>query len=584
MSPSGELVSGAEAGVTRGADWHRWVVYEVYPKSFADSNGDGVGDLRGLLARLDYLDYLGVDVVWLCPVYRSPMDDNGYDVSDYQDIDPLFGTLDDFDELLGALHSRGMKLVMDLVVNHTSDEHPWFVESRSSKDNHKRDWYWWRDSRAGTKPGTPGAEPTNWESLFSGPTWEWDEATGQYYLHIFSRKQPDLNWENPEVRQAVYALMRWWLDRGVDGFRLDAINMISKDTSLPDTAPRPGSLYGPGEQHFTCGPRIHEFLQEMHREVFAPRAAHILTVGETPWVTIAEAVRFTDAARHEFDMVFHFEHMFLDAGDHRYDVRPVPLPALKASMAAWQKGLAERGWNSLYWGNHDWPRSVSRFGDDGTYRVESAKTLATILHLHRGTPYVYQGDELGMANAPFGSIADYRDIEALSFYGAAAARGDVDLADLLSALGCMSRDHARTPVQWDASRGAGFTSGEPWIAINPDYQEVNVSSQLGDHGSVLEHYRLLIALRHSDPVVTEGDFELLVADHPTIWAFLRRGLTAELLVVANCSPSPTTLSLPLKGDWAAAAVVVANMAGPPAECAPELHLRPWESIVWRRKV
>jgi oligo-1,6-glucosidase len=557
-------------------------VYQVYPRSFADSNGDGIGDLQGMLTRLDYLQHLGVDVVWLCPVYRSPMDDNGYDISNYHEVDPLFGTLDDLDELVAGLHGRGMKLVMDLVVNHTSDEHPWFVESRSSRDNPKRDWYWWRDPRPGTAPGAPGAEPTNWESHFSGPTWEWDEATRQYYLHIFSRKQPDLNWENPEVRKAVYAMMRWWLDRGVDGFRMDVINMISKDTSLPDTTPRPGSLYGPGDQHFTCGPRNHEFLGEMYREVFAHRAAHILTVGEMPGVNIAEAVRFTDPARHELDMVFQFEHVSVDFVDHRYNLRPVQLPALKASLATWQQGMAGRGWNSLYWGNHDWPRAVSRFGDEGTYRVESAKALATVLHLHRGTPYVYQGEELGMVNAPFNSIGDYRDIEAHRFYAAAAARGDVDLAELLSTMGRMSRDHGRTPVQWDASPGAGFTSGEPWIAINPDHTMVNAANQLGDPASVLEHYRTLIALRHTLPVVTEGDFELLVPDHQTVWAFLRRGLDADLLIAANCSATPAVVPLPLRSDWEAAVVVLTNLAGPSPELLPELHLRPWESVVWRR--
>jgi oligo-1,6-glucosidase len=321
------------------ADWRRWVVYQVYPRSFADSDADGVGDLRGVLSRLDYLERLGVDVVWLSPVYRSPMDDNGYDISDYQDIDPLFGTLADLDELIAELHARGMRLVMDLVVNHTSDEHPWFVESRSSRDNPKRDWYWWRDPRPGATPGTPGAEPTNWESHFSGPTWTWDERTGQYYLHIFSAKQPDLNWENPEVRQAVYAMMRWWLDRGVDGFRMDVINMISKDTSLPDTESRPGSPYGPGDQHFSVGPRNHEYLQEMYREVFDARPDHVLTVGEMPLVTIAQAVQFTAPERHELDMVFQFEHVRLDQGAHKYDLLPLTLPDLKRSMAAWQAGL-----------------------------------------------------------------------------------------------------------------------------------------------------------------------------------------------------------------------------------------------------
>ncbi len=565
--------------------WRRWVVYQIYPRSFADSNGDGVGDLRGVLNHLDHLQRLGVDVIWLSPVYRSPMDDNGYDISDYQDVDPLFGTLADLDELIADLHARGMRLVMDLVVNHTSDEHPWFVESRSSRDNPKRDWYWWRDARPGTTPGTPGAEPTNWESHFSGPTWTWDEHTGQYYLHIFSRKQPDLNWENPEVRQAVYAMMRWWLDRGVDGFRMDVIDMISKDTSLPDTQPRPGSLYGPGDQFFTCGPRNHEFLQEMYREVFAGRDAHVLTVGEMPGVTIPQAVLFTEPERHELDMVFQFEHVRLDIGRDKYDLRPLHLPDLKANMAAWQAGLAGRGWNSLYWSNHDQPRSVSRFGDDGAYRVDSAKTLATVLHLHQGTPYVYQGDELGMVNSPFAVIGDYRDIQALNYYAAAAAAGGVDLAALLVAMRKRSRDQARTPVQWDASPQAGFTTGTPWIAVNPDYPEVNAAAEVGQPDSVFEHYRKLIELRHDDPVVTDGAFELLLPEHPAIWAFLRRGHDAELLVAANFSANVVSAALPLEADWAGAAVVLTNLAEPepnPLQPPPDLKLRPWESVIWRR--
>jgi oligo-1,6-glucosidase len=566
-------------------DWRRWVVYQVYPRSFADSDADGVGDLRGVLGRLDYLERLGVDVVWLSPVYRSPMDDNGYDISDYTDIDPLFGTLADLDELIAELHARGMRLMMDLVVNHTSDEHPWFVESRSSRDNPKRDWYWWRDPRPGATPGTPGAEPTNWESHFSGPTWTWDEQTGQYYLHIFSAKQPDLNWENPDVRRAVYAIMRWWLDRGVDGFRMDVINMISKDTSLPDTTPRLGSLYGPGDQHFTCGPRNHEFLQEMYTEVFAGRPAHVLTVGEMPDVTIDQAALFTAPERRELDMVFQFEHVRLDQGAHKYDLLPLTLPDLKRSMAAWQAGLDGRGWNSLYFGNHDQPRSVSRFGDDGKYRVASAKTLATVLHLHQGTPYVYQGDELGMANAPFADIADFRDIQALRFYAEAAERGDTDvvLAALLVAMNKMSRDQGRTPVQWDASDQAGFTAGTPWIAVNPDHVDVNAAAQVGRDDSVFEHYRRLIALRHADPVVTDGEFELLLPEHPAIWAFLRRGRDAELLVAANFSAEPVSAVLPLEhAGWADAEVVLASHPDRSPRQLPELALAPWESAVWRR--
>jgi oligo-1,6-glucosidase len=571
--------------VQHGDDWRRWVVYQVYPRSFADCDGDGVGDLRGVLSHLDHLERLGVDVVWLSPVYRSPMNDNGYDISDYQDVDPLFGTLADLDELIKSLHARGMRLVMDLVVNHTSDEHPWFVESRSSRDNPKRDWYWWRDPRPGLTPGTPGAEPTNWESHFSGPTWTWDDRTSQYYLHIFSPKQPDLNWENPEVRQAVYAMMRWWLDRGVDGFRMDVINMISKDTSLPDTRPRPGSRYGPGDQYFTCGPRNHEFLQEMYREVFAARneQAHILTVGEMPGVTIPQAVLFTAPERHELDMVFQFEHVELDEGVDKFHPRPLHLPDLKASLANWQAGLAGRGWNSLYWGNHDQPRAVSRFGDDGAHRVASAQTLATVLHLHQGTPYVYQGEELGMANAPFAALSDFRDIETLNYYAQAAARGDVDLAALLTAIRKMSRDQARTPVQWDASPDAGFTTGTPWIAVNPDYVTVNAAAEVGRPGSVYEHYRTLIELRHADPVITDGDFELLLPDHPVIWAFLRRGRDAELLVAANFSADVTGAALPVDPEWADATVVLSNLPEQaPLQAPPDLKLRPWESVVWRR--
>jgi oligo-1,6-glucosidase len=564
-------------------EWRQWVVYQVYPRSFADSDGDGVGDLRGVLNHLDHLERLGVDVLWLSPVYRSPMNDNGYDISDYQDIDPLFGTLADLDELIAKLHARGMRLVMDLVVNHTSDEHPWFVESRSGRDNPKRDWYWWRDPRPGTTPGAPGAEPTNWESHFSGPTWTWDEHTGQYYLHIFSPKQPDLNWENPEVRQAIYAMMRWWLDRGVDGFRMDVIDMISKDTSLPDTTPRPGSRYGPGDQYFTCGPRNHEFLQEMYREVFAGRPAHVLTVGEMPGVTIPQAVLFTSPERHELDMVFQFEHVQLDVGADKFHLRPLHLPDLKASLANWQAGLAGRGWNSLYWGNHDQPRAVSRFGDDGPHRVASAKTLATVLHLHQGTPYVYQGDELGMANAPFAALGDFRDIETLNYYAQVAARGDADLASLLAAIRKMSRDQSRTPVQWDASPNAGFTTGTPWIAVNPDYTTVNSAAEVGQPGSVFEHYRELIELRHTEPVVTDGEFELLLPDHPVIWAFVRRDRSTELLVAANFSADVTAAALPLDPDWADAAVVLTNLPDTgPLQPPPDLKLRGWESIIWRR--
>ena len=556
--------------------WRQWVVYQVYPRSFADSDGDGVGDLRGVLSHLDHLQRLGVDVVWLSPVYRSPMDDNGYDISDYTDVDPLFGTLADLDELITELHARGMRLVMDLVVNHTSDEHPWFVESRSSRDNPKRDWYWWRDPRPGTTPGTPGAEPTNWESHFSGPTWTWDEHTGQYYLHIFSRKQPDLNWENPEVRQAVYAMMRWWLDRGVDGFRMDVINMISKDTSLPDTVPRPGSLYGPGDQYFTCGPRNHEFLQEMYREVFAgPRPRTCSPSARCRASPSRRPSLFTAPERHELDMVFQFEHVQLDIGADKFHLRPLHLPDLKASLAAWQAGLAGRGWNSLYWGNHDQPRAVSRFGDDGVHRVASAKTLATVLHLHQGTPYVYQGDELGMANAPFAAIGDFRDIETLNYYAQAAARGDVDLAALLRAMGKMSRDQGRTPVQWDASRQRRLHHRHPLDRGQPGLRRASTrpprSASPARCSSTTASSSSSATPTRSSPTATSSCCCPTTRRSGPSCAAAR---DAELLVAANFSADVTAAALPLDPDWADAAVVLTNLPDQdPLQPPPDLKLR-----------
>jgi oligo-1,6-glucosidase len=557
--------------------WTSAVAYQVYPRSFQDSDGDGIGDLGGILQRLDHLADLGVDVLWLSPVYPSPQADNGYDISDYQGIDPLFGTLEQLDELIAALHSRGMKLLMDLVVNHTSDEHPWFQESRASRTSAKRDWYWWRPPRKGMAPGDPGAEPTNWQSFFSGPTWEYDEASGEYYLHLFDRKQPDLNWENPDVREAVYAMMRWWLDRGVDGFRMDVINMISKDVAadghLHDGPPIPGSSLGNGSASYLCGPRIHEFLAEMHREVFAGRDGTLLTVGEMPGVTIEEARLFTDPARAEVDMVFQFEHVGLDHGTSKWDPRPLRMRDLKASFGRWQAGLADVGWNSLYWDNHDQPRAVSRFGDDSSrYRRDSATCLATLLHLHRGTPYVYQGQELGMANYPFATVDDFRDVESVNHFGTAMVAGE-DPARVLAAMRRMSRDNARTPVQWDASAQAGFTTGTPWLPVHPDHVEVNVAAQLDDPDSVLAHYRRLIALRHENPVVALGDFAMLLPEHDDVYAFTRTLDGRVLAVVCNVSRTPYRLAdlLPQALDGR---LVLGNL---PDE-DPEL-LRPWEARV-----
>ncbi|MBB5801055.1 oligo-1,6-glucosidase [Saccharothrix ecbatanensis] len=560
--------------------WTSAVVYQVYPRSFADSDGDGVGDLNGITSRLEHLERLGVDVIWLSPVYASPQADNGYDIADYQAIDPLFGTLEDFDRLVAEAHARGMKLVMDLVVNHTSDEHPWFVESRSSKHNPKRDWYWWRRPREGFEAGQPGAEPTNWQSYFSGPTWTLDEATGEYYLHLFAPRQPDLNWENPEVRQEVYSMMRWWLDRGVDGFRMDVISLISKDPALPDGATTGAGGLGDGFPHFSNGPRVHEFLQEMHREVFDGRSGDLLTVGETPGVTWADARLFTDPARRELDMVFQFDHVCLDHGPGgKFDLRPLDLRDLKASMGRWQEELSEVGWNSLYWCNHDQPRVVSRFGDDGEHWRESATAWATVLHLHRGTPYVYQGEELGMTNAPFAGVHEMRDIESLNHYAEAIAAGG-DPESVLRGLRTMGRDNARTPVQWDASPQAGFTTGQPWLAVNPNHTWLNAAAQYDDPRSVFNHYRKLIELRHALPVIAHGDFRMLLADHPHLYAYERTLNDDRLLVVANLSGTPHTAAL--DGDWSAVDLLLSNV-DEPSIVNGRISMEPWSAHVFRKR-
>jgi oligo-1,6-glucosidase len=542
--------------------WHSAVVYQIYPRSFADSDGDGIGDLGGVLAHVDHLADLGVDVVWLSPIYRSPMDDNGYDISDYQSIDPLFGPLEQFDELVRALHDRNITVLMDLVVNHTSDEHPWFVESRSSRHNPKRDWYWWRKT------------PNNWASFFSGSAWELDHNTDEHYLHLFSRKQPDLNWENLEVRQAIYAMMRWWLDRGVDGFRMDVINFISKHADLPDGV-RGGDPRG--SEHYQNGPRIHEFLREMNVEVFGERPDAYLTVGEMPGVTIDEARQYTDPARREVDMVFQFEHVMVGQGPAgKWDIEPLKLVDLKRSLRRWQDGLADLGWNSLYLGNHDQARAVSRFGDDDPeFRERSAKALALVLHLHRGTPYVYQGDEIGMTNVPFASIDDFRDIESLNHYAAAIAAGD-DPEAVLAALRERSRDNARTPMQWDGSASGGFTTGRPWIDVNPNFSEINVAVQADDPDSVLSFFRRLIALRHSSAVVVYGTFTMLLPDHESVYAFTRSHEGTELLVLANFSRDRVDVYL---DGWDDAELVLSNYPTSGAVGA----LRAWEACLFQRR-
>lgn len=553
--------------------WRTAVVYQVYPRSFADADGDGIGDLAGLRSRLDHLQRLGVDVIWLCPVYVSPGADNGYDIADYEAIDPTFGTLEDFDALLADLHGRGMRLIIDLVVNHTSDEHPWFAESRSSRHSPRRDWYVWRPARPGHRPGQPGAEPTNWTSFFSGPTWTYHEATGEYYLHLFDRKQPDLNWRNPDVRQAIYQMMRWWLDRGVDGFRMDVINLIAKDPTWPD------GEGGNGFPHYANRPEVHEYLREMHREVFEGRDG-LLTVGEMPGVTLDEAVLFTDPARRELDMVFQFEHVSLDHGPGgKFDPRPLELTALKASLDRWQTGLHHTGWNSLYFSNHDQPRSVSRFGDDGVHWRESATALATVLHMHRGTPYVYQGEEIGMTNMPVPDETVLRDVESLRYVDEALAGGR-SLEEVLPGIAAMGRDHARTPMQWDGTQHAGFTTGAPWIEVNRNHKWLNARAQYDDPHSVFNHYRRLIELRHTLPVVAHGDFRMLWPNDEHVYGFERTYEGTQLLTVANLSGSSRVVDL--GPGWTRGELVLTNMLPanrPPAEQTAKVTLRPWEARV-----
>ena len=558
--------------------WKTAVVYQIYPRSFSDSNGDGTGDIPGMAQRLDYLAELGVDVVWLSPIYRSPMDDNGYDISDYRDVDPLFGTLEELDALIAGLHARGMKLIMDLVVNHTSDEHRWFVESRDPASP-KRDWYLWRPTRKGFTPGTEGAEPTNWVSFFSGSAWTFDERSGEYFLHAFSPKQPDLNWENPEVREAVYAMMNWWVDRGVDGFRMDVINMISKPPKLRDGDPLPGHKYADSEKFFVNGPRLEEFLAEMNERV-GLSARNLLTVGEMPSSTIELARRVTDPERRELNMVFTFEHVRLDRMPEgsKWDLKDLYLPELKQNLADWQVGLAGVGWNSLYWDNHDQPRAVSRFGDDSPeHRVNSAKTLATVQHMHQGTPYIYQGEELGMTNTYFADISQYRDIESVNYHSSALSLG-MEVEVVLRSLSVKSRDNARTPMQWDDTAHAGFTAGIPWLPVNPNYVTINAAAAMADPDSVFHHFKRLIALRRELPVLVDGQFELLLPDHEQIWALTRTLEDQLLLMVANCSSMPVTVPDGALPDVRGAQVLVATHPG-----ASSPDLAPWESRVYLRR-
>ena len=534
--------------------WENAVVYQIYPKSFQDSNGDGYGDIRGIISRLDYLKDLGIDAVWISPMYCSPQDDNGYDISDYQDIDPMFGTMDDMEELIWEAGKRGIKIIMDLVLNHTSDEHRWFLEAVKGKENPYHDYYVWRD-------GEEGVYPNDMKSTFGGPAWEWVPELKQYYFHQFSVKQPDLNWENPKVRREIYDMILWWMDKGVGGFRLDVIDQIAKEPDLGIT---------------NNGPRLHEFLRELSRETF--QKGNLITVGEAWGATPEIAKKYSNPDGSEFSMVFQFEHMVMDQeeGKEKWDLAPLPFVKLKKCMEKWQTELYEKGWNSLFWDNHDLPRIVSRWGDDGAYRVPSAKMLAAVLHGMQGTPYIYQGEELGMTNVRFDSIEEYRDIETLNMYYERLDAG-YDKKDIMESIYAKSRDNARTPMQWSAQRNAGFTTGTPWLGLNPNYSEINAEKEINDPDSVYQFYRRLIELRKTCPVFTDGKFELLLPEDEQIFAYTRTDQETEMLVCANFKREPS--ACPLLAQWKDAEVLIHNY-----EEKIGKDLRPYEAVILFRKV
>lgn len=541
--------------------WKEAVVYQIYPRSFNDSNGDGIGDLQGIISRLDYLENLGVDVIWLSPVYASPNEDNGYDISDYYAIMSDFGTMKDFDELLQKAHEHHLKIVMDLVANHTSDEHQWFIDSRKSKDNPYHDYYIWRD------------QPNNWGSVFGGSAWQYDENLNQYYLHNFAIKQPDLNWENKAVRDDLYKMMRYWCDKGIDGFRMDVISMISKDQAFPDAPVPEGGLYGDSTAYTVDGPRIHEFLQEMNREVLSKY--DLFTVGETPGLSVDRALKYVQEDRHELEMVFTFDHVSLDGGDYgKWSQKRTDLVELKKAIMKWVKGCENGGWNSLYLDNHDQPRAVSRFGDDGEYREMSAKCLALTLHLMRGTPYVYQGEELGMTNYHFTSLEECRDIEEINAYkDLVTDRHIYSDQEMLENISSKGRDNARTPMQWDDSQNAGFTTGTPWINVNPNYKTINAAAQVNDPNSIYNSYKQLIALRHAHDIIVYGEMDLLYEDAHDLFAYTRSYNDEKITVLANWSDHEVTYDLTPEGD-----LLITN-----DEDVTPHTLKPYQAVAYYKK-
>ena len=551
--------------------WKESVVYQIYPKSFKDSNGDGVGDIRGIIQKLDYLKELGVNVLWISPMLESPQDDNGYDISDYRRIYKEYGNMEDYEELLSEAHKRDIRILMDLVVNHTSDEHNWFVESRKSKDNPYRDYYIWKDP-------VNGKEPNNWGGAFGGSAWEYDPQTQMYYLHLFSKKQPDLNWENEKVRQEVYDMMTFWCEKGIDGFRMDVISMISKDQTFPDGEMN-NSLYGDFGPYCVHGPRIHEFLQEMNREVLSKY--DIMTVGETSGVTIEEAQNYAGEARNELNMVFQFEHVDNGSGDYgKWTTEKYDFKEFKRIMIKWQEELQGKAWNSLFLGNHDQPRSVSRFGNDNpAYRETSAKMLATCLHMMQGTPYVYQGEELGMTNVYFDILEDYRDIESINFFTELTEAGLMTPEYMMKCLMLRSRDNARTPMQWDDSAQAGFTDGESWIKVNPNYKEINAAQQLEDPNSIFHYYQKLIRLRKEKDIIVYGEFEPIYRDDEQIFAYIRRQKQEKLLTVCNFSDKNAEMEIP--EEFKGAECLITNLDRTVFE--GRIVLKPYEAFVLYKK-
>lgn len=551
--------------------WKESVVYQIYPRSFMDSNGDGIGDLQGIISKLDYLKKLGVDVIWLSPVYESPNDDNGYDISDYQAIMREFGTMGEWDELLKEIHHRDMKLIMDLVVNHSSDEHKWFVEAKKSKENPYRDYYIWRK-------GKDGKEPNNWYSNFGGSAWQYDEQTDEYFLHLFSKKQPDLNWENPKLRNEIYEMMQWWLEKGIDGFRMDVINFISKPEEMPDGEPKLGKKYASGSKYYRNGPRIHEYLQEMNEKVLSNY--DVMTVGEMPGVTPDLAEIYTQEENKELNMVFQFEHMGLDNGPNgKWDLKPLDLLDLKKNLTKWQKALEDKGWNSLYFNNHDQPRIVSRFGNDGDLRVESAKMLATLLHMMKGTPYIYQGEEIGMTNVQFDSIEDYRDIEIHQFYQEQLEDG-MPVEKIMESIYAKGRDNSRTPMQWDHTKNAGFSTGIPWIKVNTNYKKVNAEDAIADPDSIYHYYRKLIKLRKEHEVIVYGSYDLLLEDHKEIFAY-KRSLNGETLVVfCNFSEKEIELEFSQEYSSGSAVMLISNYQDTDEKLESTMVLRSYEVRVY----